>query len=262
MMNNEFYISAIERNLFKLSLNLGNVQGGCTYDGENIKWAYTGGLAVNRIFPLKLNEENLREELSDVIARFKAWDVPFNVLLCPSTFPKDIDRHLVDYGLVFSRKWSGMALNLNGFCPEVKKIPDIEIVKAEDVETLKTWAKTAGECFGAFGKMLIDMQSLFVKLDSKDNKNIFNYLALKNGVPIATCCLFKEGDTGGLYWVGTLPEARGEGIATAIVVYALKEAISMGCSVSILQASDMGKGVYEKIGFKEYCNIDIYRNAE
>lgn len=261
-MDNEFYINAIEKNLFKLSLSLGNVQGGCIYDGEDFKWAYTGGLAVNRIFPLKLNEVGLGEELLDVITRFKAWDVPFNVLLCPSTYPKDIDRYLIDYELVFSRKWSGMALNLHGFCPEVKKTPDIEIVKVDDVEKLKTWGKTAGECFGAFGKMLIDMENLFVKLDLMADNNIFYYLALKNGMPVATCCLFKDGGTGGLYWVGTLPEARGEGIATALVVHVLKEAISMGCSVSILQASDMGKGVYEKIGFKEYCTIDIYRNAD
>jgi GNAT superfamily N-acetyltransferase len=92
------------------------------------------------------------------------------------------------------------------------------------------------------------------------NEKLRFYLGLLDGVPVGTCCLYADGEIGGLYWVGTLPEARGRKIATAMVLYTLERAISMGCTASILQASEMGEGVYLKIGFREYCQIDIYMN--
>ena len=33
------------------------------------------------------------------------------------------------------------------------------------------------------------------------------------------------------------------------------DAKDLGCKYSVLQASDMGRSVYNSIGFKEYCKI-------
>lgn len=260
IMNNEFYINTIEDNLFKFSLYLGSTEEGCIYNGEDIKWVYTGGKSTNRIFPLQLNEENIDEGLSKVFGRFKAWNVSANLYVSSGTYPKNIKEHLLEHGIVYFKKWAGMAININGFSRDIRKTPDIKIVKADDAETIKAWSKIAGISFGVSEKIMRDMQKMYTAVGSKNDNRLFYYMGLKNGVPAATTLLFKDGDIAGLYMVGTLPEARGNGIAAAMVVHALKEAASMGCSVAILQASEMGKGVYDKIGFKEYCTIDIYKS--
>lgn len=258
-MNNEFYINAIEENLFNISLIMGNLKGGSSYNGEDIKWTYTGGLSTNRVFPRRMDEKNIDEKLSDILSKFKAWNAPFDLFLCPPTYPEKMERYLNAHGLVYSRKWAGMAFTLDGYWPEVKENPDIKIVKVEDTETIRIWSKIGGASFGVPQKSLGDMENLYVKLGSKCDIDLFYYMGLRNGIPVATTCLFKDGNVAGLYMVGTLPEARGEGIAMEMVMHALKEAITMGCSLVILHASDMGRVVYEKIGFKEYCTIDIYK---
>lgn len=39
----------------------------------------------------------------------------------------------------------------------------------------------------------------------------------------------------------------------------LREARDRGYHVGVIHASPMGRGVYQRIGFKQYCNIGIYQ---
>ena len=51
---------------------------------------------------------------------------------------------------------------------------------------------------------------------------------------------------------------RRNGIASALVRHLLKMIESRGYRGAILQASPMGKPVYEKIGFRQVCRMDQY----
>jgi GNAT superfamily N-acetyltransferase len=53
-----------------------------------------------------------------------------------------------------------------------------------------------------------------------------------------------------VYLVATLPEARGRGLATALVSHALREARTRGCATSSLQATARGRPVYERLGYR------------
>lgn len=262
MKNREFYIDVILRNLFGIALKMGSIEGGYAYDGEDFIWSYTGGLASNRIFPLNICRDDADERLSEVIKRFREWKAPFDIFISPMTHPENLKEYLMEQGLVFSKKWACMALDLDGFCPEIKKDCGVEITKANDMESIGIFARISGRSFEVPERAWNDSTRVFFYLHTKFTDDVHFYLGLKNGKPIATTYFYKEGDVAGLYLVGTLPEGRGEGIATIMVINALREAISMGCKYCILHASDMGRGVYEKIGFKEYCAIDIYKNQE
>jgi ribosomal protein S18 acetylase RimI-like enzyme len=56
----------------------------------------------------------------------------------------------------------------------------------------------------------------------------------------------------------TLREARGRGIGTAMTRELLLLAKDMGYDFAVLQSSEKGLPVYEKMGFKEYCRIKTY----
>jgi GNAT superfamily N-acetyltransferase len=62
----------------------------------------------------------------------------------------------------------------------------------------------------------------------------------------------------GVYWVYTVPEARKQGIGTALTCRVLQEARSQGHRLAILQASAMGQSVYQRLGFGEYCKMGVY----
>ena len=62
----------------------------------------------------------------------------------------------------------------------------------------------------------------------------------------------------GIYDVATLPKARGRGIGSALTLAPLLDARQAGYRVGVLQSSEMGYGVYQKMGFQHLCQIENY----
>lgn len=76
------------------------------------------------------------------------------------------------------------------------------------------------------------------------------YLARADGLPAATVLTYETGSECGVYLVATLPEARGRGLATALVLDALREARGRGCETTSLQATARGRPLYERLGYR------------
>jgi GNAT superfamily N-acetyltransferase len=75
------------------------------------------------------------------------------------------------------------------------------------------------------------------------------YLAVAGGEPVATAVAIRTGTTLGVYNIATVPEARGHGYGTA-VTWNLMRDTEPGWEVAVLQASDMGRPIYERMGFQ------------
>ena len=75
---------------------------------------------------------------------------------------------------------------------------------------------------------------------------------------MAVSSLVMAGDLAGIYAVATLPDARGRGIGTAMTLHAMAEGKRRGAEAAVLQATDMGKPVYEKIGFSTAYDYELY----
>ncbi len=75
------------------------------------------------------------------------------------------------------------------------------------------------------------------------------YLARLAGVPVAVSQLFLGAGIAGIYCVGTLPEARRQGIGAAVTHAALADARALGYNMAVLGASEMGEPVYRRLGF-------------
>jgi predicted GNAT family acetyltransferase len=58
--------------------------------------------------------------------------------------------------------------------------------------------------------------------------------------------------------VATLKEWRGKGLGAAVTLQPLLDAREQGYRVGVLEASDMGNKVYQRLGFKEICQMNRY----
>ena len=79
--------------------------------------------------------------------------------------------------------------------------------------------------------------------------NVRLYLGFVGDRPVCTSALCATGPVAGIYWVATLPEFRGRGFGEAITWSAVRGGTLLGCRFASLQASAMGRPVYERMGF-------------
>ncbi len=73
-----------------------------------------------------------------------------------------------------------------------------------------------------------------------------------NGAPASAAMALLSHGIGGIYWVGTLKQARGMGLAEYCVSGVGNAAFSAGARKIILQASTFGEPIYAKIGYREF----------
>ena len=60
----------------------------------------------------------------------------------------------------------------------------------------------------------------------------------------------RSGRTIGVYNIATIEAARKRGYGAAMTMRIVDDGAAAGCDVAILQASDMGKPIYERLGFR------------
>jgi ribosomal protein S18 acetylase RimI-like enzyme len=68
-------------------------------------------------------------------------------------------------------------------------------------------------------------------------------------------------ETSAVYGVAVSPEARGQGIAGAMMDKAMAEAKRLGARRMVLHSSMMGRPLYQKLGFVEQCSFPVYATA-
>ena len=94
-----------------------------------------------------------------------------------------------------------------------------------------------------------------------DRPEVAVYVGYADGHPVTTGMGVRTGSTIGLYTISTIPEARGRGYATAMTKRIAADGARDGCDVAILQASDMGFSIYERLGYRTVVEYMGYVDA-
>jgi GNAT superfamily N-acetyltransferase len=148
-----------------------------------------------------------------------------------------------------------MAVHLMALNEELITPSNLTIELVGDVKTLEQWIQALTIGYGipaSVGNLLLDsLASLGSELPWR------HYTGWLAGRPVACSSLLLGAGVAGVYAVGTVPEARGQGIGAALTLAALREARAMGYRIGILGSSQMGLGLYRRLGFQEYCKFGI-----
>lgn len=80
--------------------------------------------------------------------------------------------------------------------------------------------------------------------------NAVAFLADLEGKPVGIAMTIVSHGVAGIYWVGTLAEARSKGIGEAVTTAAVNAGFDLGGEIASLQASPMGEPVYRRMGFE------------
>jgi len=91
-----------------------------------------------------------------------------------------------------------------------------------------------------------------------DSPSVTHFVGILGDEPVACATLITTETIAGVYNVATLPRFRGRGFGAAITAHAANDGFASGCAASALQASAMGFGVYERMGYRRVCDYTIW----
>jgi GNAT superfamily N-acetyltransferase len=157
------------------------------------------------------------------------------------------------HGLTYVESPVGMAVDLSALNENLKAPSGLTIERVGGRETLRQWAYTSAIGFGLSGADADTWFDVFTDLGSE--LPLRNYLGILDWEPVATSQLFVAADMAGIYAVATVPEARRQGIGTAMTLAPLRKALALSYRIGILHASPMGLGIYRRIGLRETCKM-------
>lgn len=112
-------------------------------------------------------------------------------------------------------------------------------------------------CYDSFGYR-IDAEVVSRLLTNNQVKLV---LVLCHDKPCATGLLFKTGATVGVHQVSVSPSFQGQGIAKWLMINLLNQSVDWQAENIVLQASTMGKPLYDKLGFKGQFFINNYQKT-
>jgi GNAT superfamily N-acetyltransferase len=212
----------------------------------------------NNVFRAQLAPDNIDAAIEAVIARCRSRNVPVAWHIGPATRPANLGSYLEAHGFTHTGESPGMAADLLALNEGLPAPPGLTIEQVTDVETLKQFCHVFKVGFGWPDFVEDAWLDLFASVGLGAQSPMRHYLGRLKGEPVATSSSFLGAGVAGIYCVATVPGARRQGIGTTVVLAPLREARALGYRVGILQSSEMGFSVYQKIGFREYCKQGGY----
>ncbi len=208
-------------------------------------------LDYNMVF-VKRPSHELAATLENAARYFEGKKLPYRV--CVRADRADECRSLLlPRGFVEPKPFPGMQLSP---IPEVPRTPSgLEIRRVREAETLADFQKTAFEGFG----LPTAAAPLFLTEHLLPLPGVALFAGYTNGEPVCTSGLVVTAGVAGIYWVATLERFRGRGYGEAVTWQAVAAGRRMGCDVASLQASELGRPVYERMGFvsdRDYARFD------
>jgi len=252
--------AAIEDNGAEFLLALGRAGGGAERRDDRLHWTIGGSPLDyhNCVVRADLEPDEADAAIRASIDELRARRVPGSWHVGPSMRPGDLRERLVRHGFTHAGDDIGMAIDLGQLPERVPAPTGLRIERVRDARALATWAATLANGFGEGEREASWVGATYAAIGLDDGVPWRHYLGRLDGEPVATSSLFLAEGVAGVYFVLTVPEARGQGIGAAITAAALRQARAMGFRVGVLGSSDMGEPVYRRLGFVERCRIGLY----
>jgi len=256
MLSEPELIAIIERSFFMMPMvpnrmmatDLPGVTG--RYCGIPHPFANTVGLST-------LSEDEVEAAIAATVSFFAERNLAFSWITGPISLPESLPAKLTAAGLVPGVEMAGLVLR-----DITALFPHDPAVRVREVgpEASADIAQVASLGFGfpkALGEIIVEAYNMPGKA------RIRNYLAYAPGseTPGSFASTMYIPDTSVVLLAGaaTLPEARGQGLYSALVARRLQDAVADGKTTAIIQAvRTTSAPILMKRGFEEVCGLTMW----
>ena len=182
--------------------------------------------------------------------REKNWD--YCLWINQENLTIELKNTITSIGLNKQNEEVGMALNLANY--ELNSIDkDLTFAEVSSKSQLEEYANVVAANWTPADKNVVKFYKQTANHYLLGSANITLFVAYINGEPAGSVELFPtDTETVGIYGLCTLEKFRGKGVGSALMTTALNKAKRQGYHNVVLQATEDGIGIYEKIGFERH----------
>jgi Acetyltransferase (GNAT) family len=127
--------------------------------------------------------------------------------------------------------------------------PGLAIRPAIDDAGRRAYLEVSAESYAVYGQPRQTAEDVFVALESVCGPTVQGFVGWVGDEPVAAAAVYVTHGVAGIGWVGTMTAHRGRRYAEAVTWAAVRHGLAHGACFANLQASPMGRGVYERMGF-------------
>jgi GNAT superfamily N-acetyltransferase len=136
--------------------------------------------------------------------------------------------------------------------------PELEIRRVTNGAGIDAHRQVATAGFGSDPAVLLGTACA----DLLDRPECVVYLGYMDGDPVVSGLGWRTGSTIGVYSIATIPTARRRGYGAAMTARVVADGVIAGCDAAALQASEMGRPIYERMGFRTVVSYAAYIEAD
>ncbi|MFL5628496.1 MAG: GNAT family N-acetyltransferase [Ktedonobacteraceae bacterium] len=251
-------IAAIEANLAEEMASFGRYLAGAElHEDAEMQWIITD--LFNAVIRTQITGADIDARLDATLAHFKSRGVTtMGWAVSPSTQPTNLVTYLQARGCKHFQDQMGMAADLQALHEDVTTPANLHITRVSDETMLQTYAHVSMRGFGSSEDKIRCYYDTYARIGFGEHIAWQHFVGWLDDEPVAVSSLLLHGGVAGVYGVATIPEARRQGAGTAMTLAALREARQRGYHLGILTPSDMGLGIYRRLGFRVYYTMSIY----
>jgi ribosomal protein S18 acetylase RimI-like enzyme len=213
----------------------------------------------NAVCRARLMPDNASEHIQAVNAYFADVQYPFSWWVNPGDEPGNLGQLLINNGLHEAETELAMGMDLNQLKDDWLLPDGLVIRRVCTKQQLQDFAQIVAANWTPPDEDVVRFYDLAAPVLLTEDAPLWLYIGYLGETPVATSELTVGGGVVGLYNICTLMAYRRRGIGYAMTLQPLLEAQSVGFHTAILQASDEGSSVYQKIGFEVFGQVTEYK---
>jgi GNAT superfamily N-acetyltransferase len=132
--------------------------------------------------------------------------------------------------------------------------PELEIGRVTDAAGIDAHCQAVTAGFGSDPAVALGTACP----DLLDRPECVVYVGYADGDLVVSGLGWRTDRTVGVYSIATIESARRRGYGAAMTARVVADGVAAGCDVAALQASDMGRLIYERLGFRTVVRYAAY----
>ena len=256
-------LAAIENNFDEEIACFGrSLPGAELHEEAEISWFRIGPHSPNGVLRTTFtttNEDSVHSKIQQIIryfARYKITDISWRI--GPTTIPVNLHTYLEAHQFQYRFTTHCLARQISANLPTRKLPIGLSITEVTDQASLRIKNDVERDGFESSRQVGKQYYQTYLFQGFGPGTARQHYIGWLYDKPVAVCALLFYAGVAGIYGVTTLPAARRRGIGAAITIHALYEAQRAGYAIAVLSPTTMSEGIYRRLGFVEYCQLQHY----